>query len=394
MYRFWAILLVFMTACGGGSGGASDENERLEQSDQRRYTVTEDQVFTLALSGTCDNYEVVQQPEHGEIQCDSATWQYLVDKNYVGEDSFQYQPLNTVDDVVTVELTIKRDAVDPIIAFDMGGNEACAVQQQEIACFAQTRVTSAELPAQQPLQVAINWLQSCVLDSNGVACFEGGDRNPAVNVPELYNPYQLYSGGTYTCALDDYGLQCWGTLGAIELPPANQIGRNNLNHFAAGERHICYIDGGQVICKGTYQFDINTAEEITTPVLNNPEFVASGSINSCAIDANGVSCWGSFRDSVMTIDAATINPQQLINPTYVAVGNAHACAIDNSEVYCWGIDRLERLDVPDHIVNPRFLAIFDNRSCVVDDNGVICWGAAYSQFGLDVPGNLYSFPIE
>jgi hypothetical protein len=97
-------------------------------------------------------------------------------------------------------------------------------------------------------------------------------------------------------------------------------------------------------------------------------------------------------DSSANLNAADATPSDFSAPVAIAVGASHACAIDDAGVRCWGIDRLGRLDAPANLINPRAVFIHGDSSCVLDDNGLQCWRQAYSLYGIQVPGNLYSQP--
>lgn len=64
------------------------------------------------------------------------------------------------------------------------------------------------------------------------------------------NPHRIESGYDHVCALDDYGLQCWGrnAFGQADVPSLIDV-----SQVGAGAHHTCAIEAEGVICWG-YNF--------------------------------------------------------------------------------------------------------------------------------------------
>jgi len=213
-------------------------------------------------------------------------------------------------------------------------------------------------------QVSAGADHTCALDDTGVQCW-GSNLSDQTTVPALSNPVQVSAGYYHTCALDDTGVQCWGlnTSGRTTVPALSNPVQVN-----AGGGHTCAIDDTGVQCWGR-----NDYGQTTVPALSNPVQVSAGDIHTCALDDTGVQCWGRNKNRQTIVPA-------LSNPVQVSAGYEHTCALDDTGVQCWGNDEKGQSTVPP-LSNPVQLEAGENHTCALDDTGVQCWGAGklYSQ---------------
>ncbi|OFZ46897.1 MAG: hypothetical protein A2381_03615 [Bdellovibrionales bacterium RIFOXYB1_FULL_37_110] len=132
------------------------------------------------------------------------------------------------------------------IKYAYGSNFKCGLYKNFLECWGDPGFEVTQIsPFKNPKQVVVGKHHVCVLEDEGVQCWEESSW-PAV-VPPLRNPHQIAAGEFHTCALDDDGVKCWG---------------NN-------------SDG---------QGDV--------PYLEKPRQIVSGGNYTCAIDDDGVKCWG------------------------------------------------------------------------------------------------------
>ena len=229
--------------------------------------------------------------------------------------------------------------------------------------------------------------------------------------------YMIAAGGTHSCALDDNGVNCWGSDSKGQSPAPTGLIRPR--YIATGYDNSCALDDSAtgITCWGS-----NADDKNTPPTLVNPTQVSLGSKHSCALGDTGVRCWGSPENNRTNVPAGLVNPKQvvaglertcavddtdvhcwggfnsweendvpptLVNPRQVSVGEYHTCALDDSVegIQCWGMKYFGFRDHPSDLVNPRQLSGGDKNTCVLDDNGVHCWGWDYF-IGDTVPDDL------
>jgi alpha-tubulin suppressor-like RCC1 family protein len=203
---------------------------------------------------------------------------------------------------------------------------------------------------------------TCALDDSSVVCW-GRNTDGQSTVPALSNPVVVSAGSLHACALDDSGVVCWGDSGsgASTVPPLS-----NPVAVSAGGTHTCALDDTGVLCWG-----LNYAGQTTVPPLSNPVVVSAGGIHACALDDNGVVCWGDNSSGQST----TVPP--LSNPVVVSAGFYHTCALDDDGVVCWGENGSGQTTVPP-LSNPVAVSAGNFHTCAVDDSGVVCWGSSSS----------------
>ena len=205
--------------------------------------------------------------------------------------------------------------------------------------------------------------RTCAIDDDGVKCW-GSVSHESDTVPtDLVNPVAVAVGSWYTCAIHDNGLNCWGdnNYGQATVPTdlVNPV------TVAAGSRNTCAIDDNGVRCWG---YDSLGAFSVPTDLMN-PVAVEVNYQHICALDDNGVHCWGSASRGETTV------PAGLENPLAVTTSSGSTCAIDDNGVQCWGGgNTFGQTTVPAGLVNPVDVAAGNFHTCALDDNGVQCWG--------------------
>jgi len=205
--------------------------------------------------------------------------------------------------------------------------------------------------------------------------------------------YDLNAGQYHTCAIDDYGVICWGAQdhdGYVydfgqTIPPEGMV-LVNPTAVAAGGFHTCAIDGSEVKCWGRPD-----EGQTTVPSLTNPTAISAGRFHTCALDDTGVHCWGRATEGQIAVPS-------LSNPTAIAAGGYHTCALDDSGVTCWGAQGASfdygQLVPPDGMVlsNPTAIAAGAYHTCAIDGSWVKCWGDNIYQ--LEIPAYGSPFAIS
>ena len=219
------------------------------------------------------------------------------------------------------------------------------------------------------------------------------------------------AGQSYSCAVVNGGVQCWGknTDGQLgnstttdSLVPVQAIAAgSNVTAVAAGTSHSCAVVDGGVQCwgrNGEGQLGNNSIMQSPVPVMaiaagSNVTAVSAGSNHSCAVVNGGVQCWGqnSFGQFGINSFTSSLVPVQSIaagsNVTAVAAGFNHSCAVVNGGAQCWGNNPFGQLgnsgtvqsSVPVQTIAAgsnvtAVAASSNNHSCAVVNGGVRCWG--------------------
>lgn len=165
----------------------------------------------------------------------------------------------------------------------------------------------------------------------------------------LQSPYVIASGDQHNCAVDDFGVYCWGD---------------------------------------------NSKGQSQVPALLSPKWVAAGGNTSCAIDGNdALQCWGDLGAGQGEI------PETLGAVSHVAVGADFVCAISEGQVTCWGNTDSQTWQAPDTYSQAIFISAGAHHACVLDQvtartetqSGLLahCFGEEGNQLGLlDVPDGV------
>lgn len=207
----------------------------------------------------------------------------------------------------------------------------------------------------------------------------------------LKNPSLVASGNRHNCALDEYGVYCWGSnsKGQTNVPSLT-----NPKWVAAGGDTSCAIDDdGKPECWGD-----NSAGQ--TDIPDNVTFVTGLAVGSdfvCASNVGSIECWGNTEDW-------DVQPTSVTEVVHLSAGGDHVCILDRTQdspeiivAECFGNDdsTASLLSVPEGIQsNIRSISAGYGFTCAsnnysgyewYDDNkdsiyelepqlGVLCWG--------------------
>ncbi len=183
--------------------------------------------------------------------------------------------------------------------------------------------------------------------------------------------------------------------------------------LAAGARHTCVIDGGDVVCwgddgsgqvgNGTTTGDVAAPPTpIDLPTGRTATSIVGGADHTCAIlDTGDITCWGSDGSGQLGNGAATGDvtapPTPIDLPagrtaTAITAGTDHTCAIlDNREVTCWGNDGSGQvgngtttgdvaappapIDLPTGRTATAITAGTNHTCAILDTGDITCWGS-------------------
>jgi hypothetical protein len=207
-------------------------------------------------------------------------------------------------------------------------------------------------------------------DSIGNACEDDDDKD---SLPDIFETeigrdpnkidYMIATRKTFTCAITDIGVECWGEDYNNKLDPPKF---NRPRQIGVGWQHACVLDetltGTEVVCWGW-----NGNGETSVPSLSNPKMISVGSQSSCAIDDNGVKCWGWNGNGETRVP-------ELVNPIKIISGSQTHCALDESGVVCWGWNGNGEAIPPGNVLNPNLIAGGVFSTCAIQDSIPICWG--------------------
>jgi hypothetical protein len=252
---------------------------------------------------------------------------------------------------------------------------------------------------------------SCAITDNGVECWGNGG-NDKLNAPALNRPRKIGVGFQHACVLDEVPegneVVCWGWNGngETEVPELS-----NPFELSVGSQSSCAIDDTGVKCWGW-----GANGETAVPELINPTKLASGEQNHCALHDGGVSCWGfnangessppADLSEVSVFDAGVFSGcaanksgarcwgflaeeeiPTLDRPFAIGVGINFACALDRSGLNCWGPRNVYQQQNAPLLKQPVQLSVGEDQVCVLDDFGFHCWGRN-DDGQVDVPTNL------
>ncbi len=210
--------------------------------------------------------------------------------------------------------------------------------------------------------LSAGYFHTCAINDNGVTCW--GSLSTQSNVPQLQNPKQVSAGGSQTCALDDNEVKCWGSnlWGQLNVPKLQ-----NPKQISSGLDHTCALDDNEVKCWG---FD--RLGQLNVPKLQNPKQISAGESHTCALDDNGVKCWGSNN-------FGQLNVPELQNPKQVSAGGGHTCALDDNGVKCWGNNVYGQLNVPKLTFGPTLQSPQFKLETIATYFKVLAYGSAPSR---------------
>ncbi|MFL2504831.1 MAG: M4 family metallopeptidase [Candidatus Azotimanducaceae bacterium] len=186
--------------------------------------------------------------------------------------------------------------------------------------------------------------------------------------PDFESSYSVSLGPFGGCAIDDSGLNCWGTSWISNSSRFPIL--SNPRQVTAGRVHACVLDVSGVSCWG-----FNEDGQTNVPSLSNPYFIVAEQDTTCALDDDGVKCWGKNSGG----QAGITDVPRLVNPREIAISFYSACALDDTGIVCWGDDSRALTTTIPNTVNPSNLTLGDLHGCVIDNGRPICWANGFNE---------------
>jgi hypothetical protein len=224
--------------------------------------------------------------------------------------------------------------------------------------------------------IAAGFEHTCAVVNGGAQCWGdnsygelGNNSTTGSNVPVQVAGLMSGSGVTaiaagdsFTCAVVNDGVQCWGYNSAGDLGnnsttnssvPMSVVGLTSgsgVTAITAGFEHTCAVVNGGVQCWGDDSFgDLgnNSMAESNVPVpvsglTSGAESIGAGNSLSCAVVKGGAECWGWNSHGQLGNNSTTSSPVPLqvsgltSGVQAIAAGDTYACAVVNGGVQCWG----------------------------------------------------------
>ena len=185
-----------------------------------------------------------------------------------------------------------------------------------------------------------------------------------IPVPGVAGATAVVAGSGFSCALlADRSAVCWGddrdgeigdgAPGATPRAPTPVLGLAGARSLSAHWQHACAVlVDGSVVCWGSNSSgqlgdgtQVNRAQPVAVPGLQNVVSVATGLSHTCAMSAGAIRCWGDNSQGQLGSNASgasgamaqpTLVPI-VIDPVAIAAGAQHTCAVRlNGQVLCWG----------------------------------------------------------
>ena len=313
-----------------------------------------------------------------------------------------------------------------VIAISAEHEDTCALLDNGgVECWGSDTSSGAEniLGVNSAIAISSGGQHSCALLEDGsVACWgynsdgQLGDGTTESSFGEAVrtkglpdNATAIGAGWSFTCAIADEEVWCWGDNDSGQLGDGTTTNRESparVNGLAgkattiiAGSSHACaLLEGGRVQCWGRgLQID-DTTQDRTIPVDipglgGNVIQIVSEYWHTCALKSSGqVLCWGDNEYGQLgdgtTSDKNSPTAVQGLGGdiAIVTTGYKHTCAANASgEVFCWGDNRAGQLGnganndsttpVKVDLDGPATgLSAGEDFSCGLVDSGVQCWG--------------------
>lgn len=168
---------------------------------------------------------------------------------------------------------------------------------RDLKCFGMASTFSDSAPEVDADMTSIAVMNhfGCIYGGATTKCW--GEPYADETVPNLRFAKKILLGTNYGCALDDFGLICWGEkldergLGV----PKELSDRSAVLDFAIGQNHACAITRDRVVqCWGL------NAAALDVPHLTNASSVLISNEATCASSDEGVTCWGPRGDVLTT----------------------------------------------------------------------------------------------
>jgi alpha-tubulin suppressor-like RCC1 family protein len=223
-----------------------------------------------------------------------------------------------------------------------------------------------------PYVIASGDNHNCALDAFGVYCW-GDNRMGQTVVPVLTDPRWVAAGGNTSCAIDDQNeLICWGdnSQGQASVPG----GLTDVSKVAVGHDFVCASDIlGEVSCWGnTLGWSASALAAVSRKVVH----MSAGKNHVCILNETqaktdvqpqllSAECFGQNNTDGTLLDVpADIN----LNIRTISAGNGFTCASNEYSGYAWSPDEGDNGDV---IYDSEDNAVYSEEN----HQGILCWGS-------------------
>lgn len=175
-----------------------------------------------------------------------------------------------------------------------------ATSRDTIACYGwNTEVRNTPTDLANVIQLSVEADNACAISDDGssnrtLTCWGNGYRGEPFPA-QLFSPSKVLVSSRHACALDKFGLLCWGDLATLGLtipPGLEQPGK--VVDFALGSNRTCAIlDTGEVQCWGK----LYSEDQNPPPMTSATSIVGSGASLFCALNQptagqSELHCWG------------------------------------------------------------------------------------------------------
>lgn len=335
---FFALSLVFATACSddGGSSNRSDDDVGIEDSGGN--DVADDDV---ADNDTDTGDEVVEEIDEAELGLSTGRNRtcVLVDGGTVycfGEEIWM-SGSGAVGPLEAEPAPYKIPVIDDAVQISTGNGHSCVVRSDAtVACWGRN-------------------------DYGQLG--RGGETTIFENEPQevqgLSDVVDVSAGASFTCAVKSDGTAaCWGVnvggqLGEgseeeYEATPVDVPGIAGAVSVEASLTHICFLyDDGTVSCWGENdagQLGNGETEYESAPVqvtgVDDVIDLNLGDEHACAVRSDGtIVCWGdnSYRQLSGEYEANVVEVETIDDAVAVNAAYRHSCALHRDRtISCWG----------------------------------------------------------
>ncbi|MBV1882499.1 MAG: hypothetical protein KUG82_12750 [Pseudomonadales bacterium] len=174
----------------------------------------------------------------------------------------------------------------------------------------------------------------------------------------LVDVLQLAVHDSHACALDLYGVMCWGEnkVGQASVPTLSAP-----SEVAVSYGYSCALESTQMVCWGDVPF--------TAPQdLNGSKNLILNSDHACVIEEGKVKCWSDDDASPLLI------PDELTNVDDIAFSGAGVCALALGEISCMGTESYTHwFEAPGDLPHVNKLDAYSNKICALVNEGIRCW---------------------
>lgn len=297
-----------------------------------------------------------------------------------------------------------------------------------VFCLSLSFFVSASWAKMQFKNISVGFDYACGHDGSRLSCFGEMQYGRVVQMDGFSNITQVKHQNEFACALDDFGMACWGNAPAL-LP---EMISKEVSSFDLAADNICALIKGKLVCLdqkiltnmpkfldhiSSFEFYshfknrfsasgicaiqdgypycwTHTGEELKIPTtLGKLKSIQMHWGSGCALNEdNSLQCWSSSNPPI--IPDFNLNfpkdPGTIVDSFYTGTGG---CLFNTlGEVHCWG-----RADAPSlppgfkvkRMAWGRDLFSDDNFCASSTNNDLFCWGGAYQiKKPMSVVGHL------